>query len=134
VMIVRRLSAVALQCALLAMSLVGSGYVCGVEETGATHMAMNDMSMPDMPDMPGMPSHSPTPSGDQSPADSHSDCSLPWAVGGGCQSMVSCSPNAIGGDARADVVKAFRAHDAPAWRADQLRSVTRSPEPPPPRA
>ena len=123
--IVRPLSAIALQCALLAMSLVGSGFGCGVEADGAMHMAAGDKPMADMPGMPV---------GDQSSNDSRSDCSLPWALGGACQSMVSCSPNAIGDDARPDIAKTAFAHAPPAWGANHLRSVTRSPEPPPPRA
>ena len=128
VRIPRRVTALVLQCALLATSLVGSGFICGAERGAATHMAMGDMSMPDMP------SHSSMPDGDQAPKNPHSDCTLPWALGAGCQSMTSCAPTAISGDVRADAPQLLPDHDAIVWRANQLRSVTRSPEPPPPRA
>lgn len=112
------------------MSLVGSGYACRAHEGHAAHMAMGDMPMAEMPmDMPmDMADHG---SGDR--ADSSSDCSFPWSLGG-CESMASCAPSAVVVDAA--ILSPFAAleHDAPAFRADHLRSVSRSPELPPPRA
>jgi hypothetical protein len=85
-----------------------------------------------MADMPmDMPMDMPANSGE--PSDSHSDCSLPWSLGG-CQLMTSCAPSAIAVEAATLSAFVSVAHDEPASRDEQLRSVTRSPESPPPRA
>ena len=129
--IVRRLTAVTLQGALLTMSLVGSGYACDAAPDHSTHMAMGDMAMPGM-DMPGMPMQAPA-GGQQDRSDSHSDCSFPWSSGD-CQGMASCAPSVMGAEQSRAIAVMPRPHDELAMRAEQLRSVTRAPEPPPPRA
>ena len=106
------------------MPLVGSGFRCDDSAAHDTHMDMTDMSMPGMP-MPGD-------DGDDS-TDSHSDCSSPWS-GGECQSMASCAPNAMSVEQQSAAAIVFVAHDEPIARHLGLRSVTRAPEPPPPRA
>ena len=115
---------------------VGSGFACEMATSHAAHMAMEAMpmaDMPDMPDMPGMPAHGAANSAPDGSTDSRSDCEFPWSSGD-CQAMTSCAPNAVAADEPSFVSTAQVAHDEPAWRADQLRSVVRSPEPPPPRA
>ena len=93
-------------------------------------MDMADMDMADM-DMADMstPTHAPTQDNEQAPGNSP-NCSLPWAPG--CQAMGPCAPNAV-----TATMEEFAAHEArsdqPSWRDGSLRSVTRSPEPPPPR-
>ena len=112
------------------MSLVGSGFVCEPNAAAMEHMDMAgmDMASMDMSDMP-MPTQAPTPHDEQAPGNSP-NCSLPWAPG--CQAMGPCAPNAV-----TATMVAFTAHEArpdqPSWRDGNLRSVTRSPEPPPPR-
>lgn len=95
---------------------------------------MTEMPM-DMPmtDMPGMPSHAQTTSSTDGSSNSHSDCQFPWSSGD-CAGMTSCAPNAMRADEPSVATSASAAHDEPVWRADQLQSVARSPEPPPPRA
>lgn len=127
---VRRPVAIALQCALLTMWSVGSGFACELGTDHATHMAMDAMPMSDMP---GMPAHEPGNSAPEGLTDSHSDCEFPWSSGD-CQAMTSCTPNAVAADEPSFVSIAQGAHDEPTSRADQPRSVVRSPEPPPPRA
>jgi hypothetical protein len=107
------------------MALVGSGYACDTDTSHTAHMAMAGMPMDDMP------MNMPMNGGDQS--NSHSDCSFPWALGG-CQFMTSCAPNAIVVDGATATALATVAHDEPTSRDEQWRSVTRSPESPPPRA
>ena len=121
---------VALLSALVAMSLAGSGYACGARESHLSHMAAAEMPMGDMPmDMPmDTPGHD---SGEQS--GSPSDCSFPWSLGA-CDAMASCAPNAMAADISAASALAFMEHDEPSFRVDHLRSVSRSPESPPPRA
>ena len=127
----RRFAALAMQCAILTMSLVGSGAACGGGRDHAAHMAMADMAMPEMAmaDMPGMPA----PADDENAANPHSDCSFPWSSGN-CTGMTSCAPSVMGVE-QPEVESAIaRIHDEPAARVEHLRSVTRAPEPPPPRA
>lgn len=130
VSILRRLCGVALPCALLSTTFIGSGEACAMlgMPLAATDRSMPDMPMADMP-MPDMPSRG----SDRPSSDSHSDCPLPWAPGG-CHLMTSCAPTAMSGDAHTFASVAPRAYAEPAWSQDHLRSVTRSPEPPPPRA
>jgi len=83
-----------------------------------------------MPDMPGMPMHTPDERSDKS--SQQRDCPLPWAPDG-CQLMLSCSASAM--STVASTVATFSVNrDEPLGLAKALRSVTRSPEPPPPRA
>lgn len=124
--IFRRFTAVVLQCAVLIMPLVGSGFRCDSNEGHASHMDMDmsDMSMPGMP-MPG--------DGANGPTESHSDCSLPWSSGE-CQSMTSCAPSVMTVEQRTVEAVIAVSHDEPVLRDEGLRSVARAPEPPPPRA
>lgn len=131
---VRTLAALTMQSALLIMSLIGSGFGCGADADHSAHMAMAaDMGMSgmDMADMPGMPAD-PT-SGGQDQSNPHSDCSFPWSSGD-CQGMASCAPSVMGVEQPSVSAMLARFHDEAVARAEQLRSVTRSPEPPPPRA
>ena len=124
---VRRFAALAMQSAILTMSLVGSGAACGGGKDHATHMA--DMAMPGMAmaDMPGMPAPA-----DDGTSDPHSDCSFTWSSGN-CTGMTSCAPSVMGVEQSAVETAVARIHDEPASRVEHLRSVTRAPEPPPPR-
>lgn len=134
---VRRLAAMALQGALLTMWSVGSGFACELGTSHAAHMAMDAMlvsEMPmDMPGMPGMPGHGQANDAPAGSTDSHSDCEFPWSSGD-CEGMTSCAPNAVAADDASVLSVTPRAHEEPVWRTDQLRSVGRSPETPPPRA
>lgn len=130
----RRFAALAMQSAILTMSLVGSGAACDGGKDHSAHMA--DMAMADMPmrdvamaDMPGMPASA----GDEKAPSPHSDCSFPWSSGD-CTGMTSCAPSVMGVEQFAAVSVIDRIHDEPASRVEHLRSVTRAPEPPPPRA
>jgi len=125
VTIARRLGCIALQAALLTLSLVGSGNACDwprAAQRSDSHMR----------DMPGMPMRAP---GEQEDGGSSQkpDCSSPWAPGG-CSLMVSCVPNSIGVVSRAVVPSSLQVRDEPYRFAKELRSITRSPEPPPPKA
>lgn len=122
----RRLCAITVQCTLLAMTVAGSGNPCGAQEDHASHMATANM------EMPGAPMDMQT-DADGTPADSHSGCPLPVSLAG-CDVMASCAPSAIVVDSRAPVLMAARTHGELASRAEHLRSVTRTPELPPPRA
>ncbi|MGH7636916.1 MAG: hypothetical protein ACREOK_04630 [Gemmatimonadaceae bacterium] len=85
-----------------------------------------DMPMGDTPmDMAG---HS-----DRQGSDSGSDCTFPSSLAG-CESMASCAQNALAVDAPVIVASDTRSDDDSTWFIQQLRSVTRSPESPPPRA
>lgn len=127
VRIARRFLGIALQCALLTMSLVGSGYACGDDEKDAMQGSMAGMA-----DMPGMPMPASS-DGDSDNSSPQPDCSLPWAPGA-CHQMASCSPNAVTAPANVIISAPTSDHSGPAKREIELRSVTRSPEPPPPRA
>lgn len=131
---VRTLAALTMQSALLIMSLIGNGFACGADADHSAHMAMAadmDMSGMDMGDMPGMP-RDPA-GGGQDRSNPDSDCSFPWSSGD-CQGMASCAPNVMGVEQPSVSVVLASFHDKAVVRAEQLRSVTRSPEPPPPRA
>ncbi len=112
----RRLTALLLQAALLTLPLTGAHAECLDD-----HTAMSDMA-----DMPGMT----MPDGADA---SHHECPADTALH--CNSMVVCGPTLM-------VVEAvFAAPAAPAgmiealdFPRDPLLSVTRAPEPPPPRA
>ena len=109
------------------MPLVGTGVRC---EDNAGHDAHMDMAGMSMPDMAGMP----MPSGNEDGSDnSHSDCSFPWSPAD-CQSMASCTPTAMSVEAPSVAAFVATAYDEPTARVPSLRSVTRAPEPPPPRA
>lgn len=110
------------------MPLVGTGFPC--DDAGhSSHMDM-DMTDMSMPDMPGMP----MPGDDRDDAKgSHSDCSFPWSPGE-CQSMASCAPSAMTVEEPTAALMVAVAHDEPVARYEGLRSVSRAPEPPPPRA
>lgn len=120
----RRFTAIVLQCAVVAMPLTSGALRCEDDAGHSVHMDMADMSMPGMP-MPGD-------AGDGS-TDSHSDCSFPWSSGE-CQSMTSCAPSAMSVEQPTVAAIVALAHDEPMLPAHDLRSVTRAPEPPPPRA
>jgi hypothetical protein len=124
--VARRLCSVALQCALLTMTVVGSGYACGMMDDDGM-----DGSMAGMADMPGMPMDA-SPSGSSDDTPPSPDCTFPWAPGA-CHQMSSCSPNAVTVAVSAIAALAVN-QDGPAGRLAELRSVTRSPEPPPPKA
>lgn len=128
--IIRRATAIVLQCTVLIMPLVGSGFRCDSNAGHASHMGM-DMAM-DMSDlsMPGMPMPG---DGGNGSTESHSDCSFPWSAGE-CQSMTSCAPNAMTVEQPTVATVILVSHDEPVLRDEGLRSVTRAPEPPPPRA
>ena len=110
------------------MPLVWSSFRCDANTGHASHMAM-DMDMADMA-MPGMPMPG---DGGNGSTDSHSDCSFPWSSGE-CQSMTSCAPSAMSAEQLTVAVIIARSHDQLVLRNEGLRSVTRAPEPPPPRA
>ena len=136
-----RFTAIVLQCAVLALPLTSGALRC---EDGAGHSAhmdmdMADMSMPGMSmpgmsmpgmSMPGMPMPG---DGADGSANSHSDCSLPWSSGP-CQSMASCAPGAMSIEQPTIGATIGVARDEPTLPGHDLRSVTRAPEPPPPRA
>lgn len=126
-------AALTMQSALLVMTLIGSGFACGAGADHSAHMAIAEMDLSgiDMADMPGMPAD-PT-GGGQDQSNPHSDCSFPWAPGD-CQGMASCAPSVMGVEQPSVSAMLARLHDEAVARAQQLRSVTRSPEPPPPRA
>jgi hypothetical protein len=119
----RRLLCVVLQCALLTMSLVSGGYACGSRESNEMQASTENM--------PGMPMHGPDERRDKS--SQQRDCPLPWAPDG-CQLTLSCVPNAMTSAATTVVASLRVTRDEPLGLAKELRSVTRSPEPPPPRA
>jgi len=108
------------------MTVAGSGNPCGAQADHASHMTMADM------EMPGVPMDMQTDS-DGAPADSHSGCPLPVSLAG-CQAMVSCAPSGVVVDSPAQIATALRTHAELASRVEQLQSVTRAPELPPPRA
>ena len=116
------------------MSVVGRGYVCDAHEGHAAHMAMGDMAMGNiaMADLPmgnmpmDMPGHS---TGGQ---DADADCTFPSSLAG-CESMTSCAQSANVVDSPT-IASPMRSNDEPTRFVHELRSVTRSPESPPPRA
>lgn len=122
--ILRGFTAIVLQCAVLAMPLTSGSIRCDNDAGHAAHMDVAGMSMPGMP----MPSD-----GGNGSSDSHSDCSLPWPPGQ-CQSMTSCAPSAMSVEQATAVASVVMAHEEPMQKDHGLRSVTRAPEPPPPRA
>ena len=124
----RRLTAIVLQFAVVAMPLSGGSIRCDDAGHDArmdmAELPMSDMSMPGMP-MPG--------DSDDSSSGSHSDCSLPWSSGE-CQSMTSCVPSAMRVEPATVIARVAISHDEPVLKAQGLRSVIRAPEPPPPKA
>lgn len=123
---------------MLTTSVVGGGYVCDLTSDHATDMSMSDMPMSDdsivgMPGMPGMPAHAPTDASGNTSSHHHQDCSLPWSPAD-CDAMTSCAPHALAAEEPPLAAVALQAHEDLVWRVDQLASVARSPEPPPPRA
>lgn len=107
--ILRRLTAVVLQCAVVAMPL-SSGFIRCDDAGHSAHMDMADVSMPDM-SMAGMPMPGmPMPGNGDSSSDSHSDCSLPWSSGE-CQSMMSCAPSAMSVEQATVVANVIGAHE-----------------------
>ena len=111
----RRLTALLLQAALLALPLSGARADCSGDHAAMTDMAkMPGMTMPDRTDA------------------SHHDCPADMALH--CDSMLVCGPTLM-------VVEPV--YTAPAAQASMIEaldfprdplSVTRAPEPPPPRA
>lgn len=124
--IIRRFTGIALQCAVMIMPLVGSGFRC---DTSAGHASHMDMEMADM-SMPGMPMPA---DGANGSTESHPDCSFPWPSGE-CHSMTSCAPSVMSVEQPTVAAIIAVSHDEPVLRGEDLRSVTRAPEPPPPRA
>lgn len=111
--------------ALLNLVLVSSGFPCTLPMHGMTAgEAMAGMPMGDEAGASVLPNTAP-------PA--NTPCRFPWAPGG-CQSMAPCAPAAV----QSGVVM----HSMPAIRAERAlhvdvatpESLTRAPEPPPPRA
>lgn len=104
------------------MTVAGSGNPCGAQNDHASHTPMAGMEMPDM--QTGT---------DGVPAEPHSGCPLPVSVAG-CHAMATCAPSAVVVHGEAPIVMASRTRAELPARAEQLRSVTRAPELPPPRA
>lgn len=106
------------------MPLSSGAIGCDKGAAHSAHMDVADMSMPGMP----MPAD-----GGRSSTDSRSDCSLPWPPGL-CQSMTSCALGPMSVEQPAVIASVIVAHDEPVLKSHGLRSITRAPEPPPPRA
>lgn len=133
----RRFAALLVELSLVATWVGASGVACDLDDAHVAHMTamagtdmassgMAGMAMPGMPRMPNAGE-----SGDQ--GSSGTECSLPWSAGD-CTDMTSCSPAALSVPLPALVASAEPPHGEPAWLVGQLRSVSRTPEPPPPRA
>ena len=122
-MSLRRLVAVILQCALIAMPMISGAIRCD-GDGHAAHMDMAGMQTPGMP----MGGH-------ESPEhrDSSSDCSLPWAPGP-CESMSSCAMPVMNVEPVSVVAAGSLGDDRPIVQERDSHSVTRAPETPPPRA
>jgi hypothetical protein len=110
----RKLLAVALQCVLLTMTVVGNSGAC--ERMGT--MPATDHSMPD-----SHQHHAPEQSSGQQPP-APDDCVL----------MTMCSLSALTVAAVVMDVPAITVEASPAARVHTPHSVVRAPEPPPPRA
>lgn len=125
------------QLSLVASWVGASGFACDLDDAHAAHvtamagrnMAGMDMAGMDMPGMPDMPRAGKN--GGKGP--SGTECSFPWSAGD-CTDMTSCAPAALSVPLPALVASAEPPHGEPAWLAEPLRSVSRTPEPPPPRA
>lgn len=129
----RRAAAVLVQLSLVTSWVGASGVACDLNDAHALHMAAmagTDMAGMDMAGMPDTPR-----AGDNGDDEGHSgtECSLPWSAGD-CTDMTSCAPAALSVPLPALVASTEPPHGEPAWLAVQLRSVARTPEPPPPRA
>ena len=127
----RRAAAVLVQLSLIATWVGAGGFACDLDAHAAhmTAMAGADMAGMDMARMPDMPRAGDN--GDE--GHSGTECSLPWSAGD-CSDMTSCAPAALSVPLPALVASAEPPYSESAWLAEQLRSVARAPEPPPPRA
>lgn len=127
----RRAAAVLVQLSLIATWVGASGFACDLDAHAAhmTTMAGTDMAGMDMAGMPDMSRAGDN--GDDGP--SGTECSFPWSAGD-CHDMTSCASAALSVPLPALVASAQPPHGEPAWLVEQLRSVSRTPEPPPPRA
>jgi hypothetical protein len=120
-----RLTGLLVTLCLAAFMLVASGFSC-IPLSGSEDMAKMGMSSSHASEQAPAQDQSPT----QQPA---RPCKLPWAPDG-CQSMVPCAAAAVASaavalDRAAPIEKVVIANLPQA-----LTSVTRAPEPPPPRA
>lgn len=128
----RRCIALLVQLCLIVTWVGASGFACDSSDAHAEHMTamggtdMADMDMAGMPDMPRGGDH-----GADGPTGT--ECSEPWSAGD-CTDMTSCAPAALSVPLPALVASAEPPHREPVWLGAQLRSVVRTPEPPPPRA
>lgn len=122
----RRIVNSTLVAVLLHLVVVGSGFACGLP----THDA-------DMPGMPGMASmagmQGSVNQGAPAAGQGKSPCRLPWAPDG-CQSMATCVPAAVKVVPILFVEPAEQSDHAESAYAPMFSSLTRTPEPRPPRA
>ena len=119
--IARRLCCIALQAALLTMTIVSGGYAC--DSRVSTEAEMHEMA--------GMQGHGPAERERDAPP--RPGCPSPTAPRD-CSAMVSCLPIGIGAAASTAGLSPSLLRDRPYTVVNELRSVTRSPEPPPPKA
>lgn len=96
--------------------------------TEGNDMAGMPMNMP-MSNMPGMSAGAAA----DADAPGRTECSFPWSSGD-CTDMQSCVPAALSTPLAELIANASPRHEEPAWLAEQLRSISRTPDPPPPRA
>ena len=110
---------------LLHLAVVSSGYACTLPM-----QAPNDAGV-----MAGMPMDADAAmlASPSVPAPEKTPCQFPWAPDG-CQSMAPCAPAAIQSAAIGYAVPVSRAAAAPINTVATPESLTRAPEPPPPRA